>query len=233
MNTKKFKAMLFSCVIGVAGCNKIANPSYMDGGGDREEESKEKRRKIGDSCGDSKAGTSSDVAVSEGSTIDHSKMLDDILCGMKEDADLAEEIARDKEKDIERAIKRASNAKVRAEIVRKTADDAEKRRANPIPGIDAFHQRALDDILCGMKEDADLAEEIARDKEKDVERAIKRASNAKVRAEIVRKTADDAEKRRLSLGGDGASTSSGVTRKSVDDKEKESRVGLGPGGDTL
>ncbi|MDN5247497.1 MAG: hypothetical protein QWI37_04690 [Candidatus Cardinium sp.] len=35
MNANNFKFLLCCCTIGIAGCNKIGNPSHMDGGGDR------------------------------------------------------------------------------------------------------------------------------------------------------------------------------------------------------
>ncbi len=159
-------------------------------------------------------------------------MLSDSLRGMKEDADLAEEYAVDKQKAVERAIQQAEHAKITAERLRKTADDTEKARsANPIPGIAISYQRALEDSLRGMKEDADLAEEYAVDKQKAVERAIQQADRAKITAERLRKTADDTEKSRMELGSGDASTSVGITQKVVYDIEKEHRVG--PGGDTL
>ena len=126
MNTKKFKIMLFLYMIGITGCNKIENPSYMDGGGDRKEESKEKCRKIGDLYGDSKAGSSSTEIVTYGS-IDCHKMMEDSLGGMKEAVSIAEEICISKQEALDHAKEALECAKNSLEMKRKIADDAERR----------------------------------------------------------------------------------------------------------
>lgn len=131
MNTKKFKAMLFSCVIGVAGCNKIGNPSYMDGGGDKKDKKKQEAE-----ASFSVEQSSSNVIVLESSTIDHNKMLEDSLSGIKRVADTAEQVAISKQQAAERAIKDAANARISAEMARKTANNREKSRQE-LGGSDA------------------------------------------------------------------------------------------------
>ena len=123
MNTKKFKVLLCCYTMGIAGCNKVANPSYMDGSGDRKGD---KKTKVEASLSVSES--RSNVVVSDSSTIDHKKMLKDSLSGMKESADLAEEFARKKEKDVDLFIKQAEDARITADMARKAFEDSRKAR---------------------------------------------------------------------------------------------------------
>ena len=125
MSTSRCKALLFLCAIGVAGCNKIRNTSYMDGGGDRKEESKEKRQKVSDLYGESKAGSSSTEIVRYGS-VDYHKMMEDSLGGMKEAVSIAEEICISKQEALDHAKEALECAKNSLEMKRKIADDAER-----------------------------------------------------------------------------------------------------------
>ena len=120
MNTNKFKIILFLCVIGVVGCNKIENPSYMDGGGDKPKEVPALKSSI------SVAQGSSTTAIVKGFSKSYDEALQSSLSSMKCVADTAKQVSINKQEAAERAIKAASDAKIAAEMTRKAADDAER-----------------------------------------------------------------------------------------------------------
>ncbi|WP_419241459.1 hypothetical protein [Cardinium endosymbiont of Nabis limbatus] len=220
MNANNFKVLLCCYTMGIAGCNKIGNPNYMDGGGDR---TSEKRQDVGAA-----------VSVTQSSsTSDYHKSLEDSLIGIKRVADLAEQAAIVKQQAAEDAIKAAADAKAAAEATRKTANDRERaRQESPLPGSDTVYHKSLEDSLIGIKRVADLAEQAAIVKQQAAEDAIKAAADAKAAAEATRKTANDRERARRGLGGGDASTLAETVPK-TDDREKGARLELGPGGDVL
>ncbi|WP_162789919.1 hypothetical protein [Cardinium endosymbiont of Sogatella furcifera] len=219
MNANNFKVLLCCYTIGIAGCNKIGNPSYMDSGGDG---TSEKRQDV-------KASSS---AVQSGS-IDCDRLLQHSLNVIKRRADTSERVAISQQKAADRAIQDAANARRTADMARKTADDREKARLELGGGDALCNDKLLQHSLNVIKRRADTSERVAISQQKAADRAIQDAANARRTADMARKTADDREKARLELGGGDTLPAVGMMSKTDDDREKESRLKLGAGGDVL
>ena len=146
----KFKVLLCCYTMGIAGCNKIGNPSYMNSGGDRKGDKKKEEE-----ASFSVVQSSSNVVVLHGSGKDYNKAFQGTLSSMKRLADTAEQVAISQQESAEHAIKAAADAKIAAETARKAADDAEKNTPE-LGGGDAststgMTRKAEDDIEKGSR----------------------------------------------------------------------------------